>query len=258
MVKKSLQRIVRSVFGFDIVRKGSGWSLIEIEQLERFLRAFEIDCVFDVGANIGQYAECVFATGFRGTVVSFEPNPEAVAVLQKKAEKNPRWKVVPTVLDSCAGKVDFNIMSASQFSSLHSPDHSQTDIFLDRNVIIQTIQIEATTLDRQFEVLAREIGFNRPFLKMDTQGHDLAVVAGGRQHIAAFAGLQSELSINLLYEGAPNWHEALKIYRDLGFRLTALIPNNAGHFPNLNEIDCLMYNPAFLPAAVSTGQPGVT
>jgi hypothetical protein len=61
-------------------------------------------------------------------------------------------------------------------------------------------------------------------------------------------GLQSELALTTLYQGSKNYHEALQFYQGLGFRLTALIPNNAGVFPDLNEVDCLMYN-AQLPRA---------
>jgi hypothetical protein len=30
-------------------------------------------------------------------------------------------------------------------------------------------------------------------------------------------------------------------YTALGFVLSALVPNNGGHFPDLLEIDCIMY-----------------
>lgn len=143
MLKQSLKHFVRRTFGVDIVRKGSGWTLIEIEQLERFLKEFEIDCVFDVGANTGQYAECIFATGFQGTIVSFEPIPAAVAVLEKKASRNPRWKVIPTALDEVVRDVEFNIMASSQFSSLHSPDHTSTSIFVNDNTVVQKINLRA-------------------------------------------------------------------------------------------------------------------
>jgi hypothetical protein len=141
-------------------------------------------------------------------------------------------------------------MAASQFSSLHTPDHSSTDVFSDRNVVTKKIKLTTVTLDQVFDQLASEIGFRRPFLKLDTQGHDLSVVAGGKNHIREFVGLQSELSFTPLYEDTPTYAESLQEYERLGFRLSGLIPNNGGHFPDLNEIDCLMYNPSFAPAAV--------
>jgi hypothetical protein len=80
---------------------------------------------------------------------------------------------------------------------------------------------------------------------MDTQGHDLHVIAGASDCLSKFVGLQSELSLTRIYKETTEFADTLSIYRKHGFKLTALIPNNAGHFPDLNEIDCVMYNPAF-------------
>ena len=95
MLKQLARHFLRRTFSIEVVRKGSGWSLIEQEQLERFFEKFEVDCVFDVGANVGQYAERIFSTHYPGVVVSFEPNPDAIAVLERKAAANPRWRVFP-------------------------------------------------------------------------------------------------------------------------------------------------------------------
>lgn len=111
--------------------------------------------------------------------------------------------------------------------------------------MVQKVSIETVRLDDIYTSLQQEYGFTRPFLKLDTQGHDLEVVKGGAASIARFVGLQSELAPSQLYAGAPDYHTALLYYRELGFRLSGLIPNNAGHFPDLHEVDCLMYNPAF-------------
>ena len=80
---------------------------------------------------------------------------------------------------------------------------------------------------------------------MDTQGHDLDVVVGASKCLSKFVGLQSELSLTKLYKGAPAFSEALALYQSRGFKLTGLIPDTAGHFPDLHEIDCVMYNSQF-------------
>jgi hypothetical protein len=41
--------------------------------------------------------------------------------------------------------------------------------------------------------------------------------------------------------GAPGFAETLQAYEAQDFRLSALVPNTAGHFPDLHEIDCIMY-----------------
>ena len=232
-------------FGIQIARRGAAWALMEPEQLRRLLREFRVDCVFDVGANTGQYASRLRHIGFGGLIISFEPIPEAAAAIAIAARRDPAWIVKQLALDSRVRTVQFNVMKDSQFSSLHEPDHSTTAAFADRNRVEQTIPVETQTIANLYPLLQAEYGFARPFLKLDTQGHDVDVVQGADSYIGGFVGLQSELGLTTLYKGSKSFHEALEYYNTLGFKLSALVPNNAGAFPDLNEVDCLMYNPAY-------------
>lgn len=97
------------------------------------------------------------------------------------------------------------------------------------------------TLAGEIAKYRAKIGFRRPFLKMDTQGHDLAVAVGAGEELKAFVGLQSELAIVRLYAGSPTYRETLDYYASYGFTLSAFVPNNLGHFPRLLEMDCIMF-----------------
>ena len=242
------------VTGLSISRPGQGWELIEPEVLTRFLRAFRVDCVFDVGANVGQYAKRLRQIGYLGLIISFEPNPSAFQQLEDAARSDRRWIVNQTALDSEVRNVTFNVMRSDQFSSLHMPDHSTTTAFQQMNAIEAKVPITTTTLDVAFADLRAQFNFSRPFLKMDTQGHDSHVVAGGAKCLSNFVGLQSELSLTPLYQDSLGFAETLNLYRSKGFKLSALVPNNAGHFPDLHEIDCIMYNPAFLDSDLPNGR----
>ena len=138
----------------------------------------------------------------QGLIPSFEPDPELVARLQRKASRDAKWVVVPQALGSESRRIDFNIMRNSEFSSLLAQDHSQTDRFADPNSITASIPIEIRTIDQLFGELRAQHGFRRPSLKLDTQGHDAAVVAGAGQSLSNFVGLQSELAFTTLYLGA--------------------------------------------------------
>ena len=253
------RRLVDSVadrFGVHVSRKGAAWELIEPEFLSRFLKAFQVDCVFDVGANYGQYAARLRAIGFRGLIISFEPNPDAAARLREMAANAKDWIIKEIALDSESREMNFNVMKRSTFSSLHEPDHSGTGIFVEMNAVERQVRVQTQTLGKEFPKLQSEFEFARPYLKLDTQGHDLAVVRGAGDHIRRFVGLQSELSFTSLYKDSPDAETVLQSYRNLGFKLSSLVPNNASHFPDLHEIDCVMYNPAFVESGGVSGAPG--
>jgi FkbM family methyltransferase len=210
--------------------------------LRRFFKHFGVDCVFDVGANQGQYATMLReVVGFRGPIVSFEPIPDLAEALKEKAAADGAWYVEALALDRNAGPATFYIMEHSEFSSLHQPAKDQPAIFEKDNIVRQKVEVMRTTMADVFPKWQAKLGFRRPFLKMDTQGNDPAVVEGAGGLLQQFVGLQSELAIKQLYTDSAGIMEAIADYRARGFELSALVPNNAGHFPLLVEIDCIMF-----------------
>jgi FkbM family methyltransferase len=221
-----------------IVGKGQLPVLFEQEHLSRFFSTFEIDCVFDVGANAGQYASMIrHKCGFSGPIISFEPIPALASALKVQAASDRNWFIEQTALGKEAGMVDFHVASEDQFSSMN---RFRIDGPLG-GTPSDLLRIDASTLDLQFDKYQSMLGFRRPFLKMDTQGSDLDVASGAGERLRKFVGLQSELSIDPVYENVPSAFEAINFYRSKGFNPSAFVPNNAGQFPRLYEIDCILY-----------------
>lgn len=90
-----------------------------LRQLTGYLN---IDMVFDVGANVGQYARQLRTKVlYQGNIVSFEPLPQAALQLRNLASNDLRWSVHECALDEVPGKAQFNVMAGDQFSSLLEP-----------------------------------------------------------------------------------------------------------------------------------------
>ncbi|HXP05565.1 MAG TPA: FkbM family methyltransferase [Stellaceae bacterium] len=217
----------------------------ERAHLRRFFAEFGVDCVFDVGANAGQYATMLRQhVGFRGAIISYEPIPELAEELRRIASGDPAWHVEAVALDREVGPAVFHVMADTQFSSLHKPAVGQPDIFAAKNSVARDVPVMRATLADELPKWQQRLGFARPFLKMDTQGNDLAVALGAGDALRRFVGLQSELAIRKLYAGSTGFAECIAAYAAQGFELSAFVPNNAGHFPMLVEVDCIMFNRA--------------
>jgi len=209
--------------------------------LRRFFHHFNVDCVFDVGANRGQYARMLRSkVGFQGDIISFEPVPELVNELEQISASDPHWHVAGIPLDREPGPAIFRVMADSEFSSFLRPNPNQPKLFEHKNKVTQVIDVNRSTLAEQYAKYQVKLGFKRPFLKLDTQGNDLAVVDGAGDSINRFVGMQTELSIRQIYDGGPEINTALKKLSNLGFEPSAFVPNNEGHFPMLIEIDCIL------------------
>jgi FkbM family methyltransferase len=242
--KRQVVKTVSRVLNVQISRRGQAALLCATEELSRFFKVFEIDCVFDIGANTGGYARRLREDGYRGTIVSFEPIPALAAKLRVAAARDQRWFIEQVAMHERVQDVTFNIMSNHEFSSLNAPKHSETQLLARMNTVVETLTLRTATLDALYDTYKAKLHFQRPFLKMDTQGNDVAVARGAGDRLGQFVGLQSELAVKRLYEGQYDYRAAIDFYEQAGFVLTSLVPNNAGHFPDLIEIDCIMYNSA--------------
>lgn len=115
------QRLVERAFGVQVIPTGHAALVFEREHLRRFLAHFKVDCVFDVGANTGQYAQMLRErVGYEGTIISYEPIPELAALLRRAAESNPAWFIEELALGDAEGTATFNVYASDQFSSLHA------------------------------------------------------------------------------------------------------------------------------------------
>ena len=219
----------------------------EVMALRRFLDHFGIDCVIDVGANAGQYAMMLRKdVGFRGTILSFEPNPAVFATLERAAASDPRWHAYNVALSDTDGRASFNIMAGDQFSSLNAPAEGVDGLFEDRTAVVRTAEVETWRLDSHWPDLAMRHDVSVPFLKMDTQGHDRAVCDGAGNALALMAGVQTELAVRPLYAGATRYDEMVGLLRQRGFSPNAFFANNKGHFPLLVEMDGLFVRDTLL------------
>ncbi|GJD52176.1 hypothetical protein OPKNFCMD_4938 [Methylobacterium crusticola] len=242
-VRSTLVRQAERITGTHIIPRGSLWAVPEREHLKAFFAHFDVDCVFDVGANEGQFADILRRkVGYRGPILSFEPIPDVAARLRAKAAADDLWFVEEFALADEVGARTFNIMADTQFSSLGNPKHDEVRLFEATNHVAQSITVKLSTVKAMLETYRKRLKFARPYLKMDTQGHDLAVVRGAGDDLRGFVGLQSELAIRKLYDTSVDFRDAITAYERAGFALSALVPNNEGHFPTLVEMDCIMYN----------------
>ncbi|ADP72313.1 methyltransferase FkbM family [Rhodomicrobium vannielii ATCC 17100] len=236
-----LKRAVRKAGRLAVVDTAYLYSRHEQVHLKRIFREFDVDLVIDVGANRGQYATMLRQrVGYKGAIVSVEPIPDLVEHLRHISRDDPLWYVEPVVLGDRHGPHRFHIMADSQCSSLNEPSFAETDAFREQLAVSDSITVQGETLDSLFDRWSQKIGARNPFLKLDTQGSDLAILSAAPDTLPKLIGFQSELSIKRLYENTLPMEEALLKYKALGFDISALVPNNAGHFPYLVEIDCIM------------------
>ena len=187
---------------------------LELSSLQRFLRDERIDTVLDVGANAGQFAAKLRRLGFKGRILSFEPDPRAFSQLSARHGKDPRWQDLPYALGDAAGSIDFHLTHNSVLSSILSPLHAGN--------VAESVKVQVRRLDEVFDELLGADAQGRILLKTDTQGYDLAVLRGAAGCLSRVRGILCEISVVPIYEGSPGIEQSLQAYRAAGFALLDL------------------------------------
>ncbi len=194
-----------------------------IRRLAAVLKMHGIDYVLDVGANRGQFTMELFAAGFGGTVLSFEPLPQVHDSLSKAAAAyGGRWQVGPRVaLGDEEADVTFYLAANTASSSLLKLSEDLVDI-APQTAPSGTINVRVRRLDQ----ILSELGLTarRLFLKMDTQGSELRILQGAEGALGAIQGVMTEMSVSTLYEDQPLFRDIDGYLVDHGFDLVDLVP----------------------------------
>jgi FkbM family methyltransferase len=214
----------------------------EVFHLKKLFKYLKVDIVFDIGANQGQYARMLREkVGYKGIIVSVEPIPEMVIVLNEKSKDDILWHIEPLVVTDSEKDFEFHIMIDRECSSLSLPILSETNSYKNQTTVVETIKVKGVTFESLLDKYTNKYSFTKnPYLKLDTQGYDLQILKASAKKLEKLVAFQSELSVKRLYESSLHMEDVLKIYRNFGFDVSAFIPNNGGHFPDLIEIDCIM------------------
>lgn len=244
IVKDCVLKASRS-FGYDIVplreMKERDFAL----HLGQLLEHLKVDCVLDVGANIGQYHDFLRdKVLYHGPIVSFEPVSGQVARLRERARGDRDWHIESYALGASEGTLPIKVMVSDQFSSFLEPDNSRVRDYdgLNETHHIETVAVH--TLDAVLPKLRHLLKFDRPYLKLDTQGFDLEVLQGSRNSLGDVRGLQTEASVIGIYKNMPSYIDTIRYLDQLGFDVTGFYPVSRDRSLRLIEFDCVMVNRA--------------
>jgi FkbM family methyltransferase len=242
LAKKYTLRAVHAL-GFDIVRRDGINDRDFAVHLQRLFDDLGVDCVFDVGANVGQYRDFLRErVGYAGQIVSFEPIARNIEFLRQRARHDSKWQIEGYALGRQSGTKHFNVMQSDVFSSFLEPDNSKVTDFTSLNGVEHIEDVEVRTLDQIFPELQKRFGCRRPYLKVDTQGFDIEVFRGGANTLPSIAALQTEASIIGIYKHMPTYIDTIHFLNERGFDVTALQPVNRDQLHRLVELDCVMRN----------------
>src|SRR5688572_30716617 len=95
--------------GFDVTRFPPRSPSTLSGHTARVLAELGIECVLDVGANVGQYGDMLRAIGYTGLIVSFEPVDATFHELSRHAAEDANWRTIQMALGAEDGEATLNV-----------------------------------------------------------------------------------------------------------------------------------------------------
>jgi FkbM family methyltransferase len=169
----------------------------------------------DVGGNIGQSVLSLYTVFPAATVVSFEPNPTVFGKLQRLTKKFPGLTVVPSGLSDETGEAELFVPSynGNVLTGLASFDYESAQSWLSSDRVLRFDPVKLTVSSKRLP-LARldDCGLQPDFIKIDVQGLEHRVLAGGLETIRTYRPV-------IMAETIQCGSDAHKIVEPLDYRL---------------------------------------
>lgn len=224
------------------------WKLKRLEQSTHIRRLFDlldINCVLDVGANIGQYHDFMRVhADYHGRMVSFEPVQEMYRRLVEASSADPKWDVQRLALGEESMDLRINVLEEETLTSFLPRNESGLramgyEKYLKETELARVEEVPVKRLDEIFSQIVPDRDA-RVFLKSDTQGYDMKVIRGAAGCLDRISALQIELAVREVYVGAPTYLEGITELTSLGFELTGLFPVQRDSTLRVVNMDCVM------------------
>ncbi|OYV05411.1 MAG: methyltransferase, FkbM family domain protein [Verrucomicrobiales bacterium VVV1] len=196
----------------------------DMERLVALLDHHKISTVFDVGANVGQYAQNLRKARYKGRIVSFEPLAQNHQLLEKLAASDPKWEIAPRMaLGSADGEVLMNVSQSNDMSSILPV----AEVMLAALPKSRTVETESVPLKKIDTIFSSHVSpGEKLFVKVDTQGFEMPVLEGAVEAMGSgrIAGWQLELSMVPLYTGEKTYEEIIAYLKEKGYETHFIIP----------------------------------
>jgi len=167
----------------------------------------DIDSIWDIGANHGQFAFMANHVWPYLPIYSFEPDPDSFKYLQNNFK---RFNIPGETFCSALGdRVEEKLLQRYS-EGVNNSLLEREDVSGD---FVDNITVNCTTLD----TIAQSHSIHAAFLKLDVQGFELAVLSGAQKFLENCRFVQVEVAFSPAYTGAAHAGEVILAMRDYGF-----------------------------------------
>ena len=208
IISKPIRKILNN-FGYEIIKKTDAY--IQTES-GNWLEKLNISTIIDVGANIGQFSLAINATLPGRKIIAFEP----IKSCYDKLVENTKSLDITTFncgLSDEDSTSEINISENFESSSFLQMESLHKKLYpYSKYTGTQEVQIK-----RMDDVLGQLKLANNVLLKIDVQGYERHVLAGGTETLKSVSAVIIEFAYQPIYSGQWLFDETYSFFNSIGF-----------------------------------------
>ncbi len=230
---------------WDMIRDGQNPRLFDHHERLAYLELRDVFnwkkdiVVYDIGSNIGMYADLFSRLSTVSKVYCFEPVAEVFEKLVQNCKGNRKVECLQVALGNRVEKRPFHVNEFSPSSSI-LPLQSVTLEEFPHAAKTRIIKLETTTLSG---IVAQKKLLDPDFIKLDVQGFEEPVIRGGIEVFRKARFCMMEMSLTSLYQGSALAVEMNALMRQLAFRLVGILDHKTkGKSGEILQFDAIYEN----------------
>ncbi|WP_341237316.1 FkbM family methyltransferase [uncultured Limnobacter sp.] len=185
------------------------------------MQAHHIDVVLDVGANDGDYGREIRDRGYKGLIISFEPNPVVFERLKRKIKNEKNWIAYPYAMGESNCQAELSIAENDAMSSFKE----LTDFGSATGAKpISIVKVDVLTLDSFLD--EHQLRMKNIYLKIDTQGFEMEVLRGASKSLKRISAIQAEVALIHTYTDEFDWLSFIAWLRERRFEVATAVCNS--------------------------------
>lgn len=151
----------------------------------------------------------------------FDADELECARLNAESHRYAAMRIFPKYVGGTTGVTAFHLYADRARSSVYSVSESHVGAFGDSEQfrLDKTVEVDSTTLD---EITASESLRKPDFLKLDTQGSELAILQNAHAVLESANLVEAEVAFTPIYTGRPLFHDVARFLTDEGYELLYL------------------------------------
>lgn len=211
-------KLILTKFGYKILKNPYDFDFA----LEKILKIYDIQMIFDIGSNIGQFSKKILNLNYKNKIVLVEPVSDTFLLLKNNFKKNDNLEFLNIGIGTKTSNAKiYKSLRGGDMNSLLKINEVGTNLVSNATV---TSEEEVKIID--VNEFLKNYDLEKTLLKIDIEGYDFKVLKHiQKEYLQQITFILCEIQNVDMFEGQENnFKEEIEFFENNDFKLFGIDP----------------------------------